>query len=200
MSFPFIQFIPGYEGFCIWKSGFTPEECQKIIDMGEKIEFFEKGRIGSGGKSVVNPDVRETDITWLHPTNDNDWIHKRIAGISARVNFDKFQLSLRQFDGFQYSKYKVGGHYKWHIDCIAEPEDPSLHRKLSMSVMLTAPESYEGGELLLLDNGNPENPSIAKPAQGDIIYFYSYVPHKVAPVTKGERITLVTWALGEKFA
>jgi PKHD-type hydroxylase len=197
MTFPFIQFIPGYEGYCVWRSAFTPEECQMIIDMGEQLEF-QKGRTGGNDSGSIT-DHRDTDITWLNPTHQNDWIHKRIAGVAARVNFDKFQLSLQQFDGFQYSKYKPSGHYNWHIDCIGEPENPSLHRKLSMSVMLTAPADYEGGELLLLNSGNPEDPTVLKPEIGDMVCFYSFVSHKVAPVISGERITLVTWAVGEKF-
>jgi PKHD-type hydroxylase len=69
-------------------------------------------------------------------------------------------------------------------------------RKLSFSVMLTDPEEYEGGELLLKIDSFPITPPNKK---GTVIFFPSYVLHEVTPVTKGTRKTLVGWVLGPKF-
>jgi PKHD-type hydroxylase len=114
------------------------------------------------------------------------------------VNFDKFQLSLDAFDGLQYTKYGVEQHYDWHIDAIERPQHPALHRKLSVAIMLSDPSEYESGELVLNVGGNPANAVTLKQSKGDVIFFYSFVPHKVEPVTSGERVSLVTWMLGAK--
>lgn len=204
-NFPINKFVPETEYSCCWKEAFTKEECDDIIQLGELAEF-EKGKVGggvepdgSGKEGIVDPIIRETDIVWIHPTNENDWIMKKLAAIAARINYDKFQVELTAFDGFQYSKYKTGGHYGWHIDHIARPENCNLHRKVSFSLMLTEPEEYEGGELLISTEGETGSKASLKPSKGDLIAFYSFTPHKVSPVTKGERVTLVTWALGPKF-
>lgn len=197
-KFPIHQYVPPVELFCVWHDAFTKEECDAIIQEAE-LQEFKKGSIGSAETSRIDSDIRDSDITWVEPTRENDWIHKRIATVAGQINFDKYQLDLDVFDGFQYSKYNVDGHYDWHTDIIISPNDPSLHRKLSLSLMLTDPKEYEGGELLLAGGGNNSNPVSLKRNKGDLIAFYSFVPHKVAPVTSGERVALVTWALGPKF-
>jgi predicted 2-oxoglutarate/Fe(II)-dependent dioxygenase YbiX len=65
--------------------------------------------------------------------------------------------------------------------------------------MLTNPEEYEGGEFLINTRGDQDKevPTL-KVKMGDLLVFYSHLPHKVAPVTSGCRVTLVTWALGAK--
>ena len=67
-------------------------------------------------------------------------------------------------------------------------------RKLTIVTMLTPPEAYEGGNLLFLDKGEP-----MRPAQGSTVIFPPYMAHKVEPVTRGSRYTLVAWAHGPAF-
>lgn len=187
--------ITNIEQFVIWSGGYTDEECDSIVQFGELAEF-KKGSIGSTS-STTDLDVRDTDITWIQPTDDAKWIFERMNILAGKINFDKFQLDLDRFDGFQYSKYEINGHYNWHID-INQEHRHSLFRKLSFSLLLTNPEEYEGGELLLNDKGNQDNAYSIKPKKGDLVVFYSHLPHKVAPVTSGTRLALVTWALGNK--
>lgn len=205
MNFPIPQFALPVEYFCVWGNAFTPEECDTIIDMCELLEF-EKGRVGGPKPEDVVPingelhsDTRDSDITWLNPTHENDWVHKRFASLISRINHDKFQVDLDGFDGFQYSKYSLDQHYDWHTDPIQNPPNPEMHRKISATLMLTDPKDYEGGELLLAPHGNNAKPLSIKRERGDLVVFYSFVPHRVTPVTAGDRISLVTWAMGPKF-
>ena len=62
-------------------------------------------------------------------------------------------------------------------------------RKLSVSIQLTDPEEYEGGELYLYDG---DKGTLMDKKQGTLILFPSYVLHEVMPVTKGERNSLVS--------
>lgn len=187
------------EPFCIWGEGFDLEQCDRIKQHGEMSEFM-KARVGGRGPDDIGQQdeaIRKTDITWIDHREDTAWIFNRINEIGAIVNYDKFHLDLKFFDGFQYSKYGVAGHYDWHIDTFENPREGNF-RKLSFSLMLSDPNEYEGGELLLCPNGDNNKPITLKPKKGELVAFYSHVPHKVAPVTSGERITLVTWALGPK--
>lgn len=189
-------FMPPMEQFCIWRDGFTAEECDTIKQVGELSEFSQ-AKIGYGDGVRENEDIRKTDIVWIQPDESTEWIFEKMNEIASKINFDKYQMDLDRFDGFQYSRYEEGGHYDWHTDIIDSPPG-GLFRKLSFSLMLSDPEEYEGGELLLSIGGDEKTATPLKPQKGDLVVFYSHVPHKVSPVTKGQRITLVTWGLGDK--
>lgn len=189
--------VPVMEDLVVWSDGFTAEECDLIIQTGELFEFMKAG-IGDADNAVLDDDIRKTNITWIEPFEEHKWIFERLNEIVAKVNFDKFQLDLRRFDGFQYSKYEEGAHYTWHKDISRFP-NRGHYRKLSVVVMLSDPSEYEGGDLLLCTTGNLDKVENHRFEKGDVVFFYSTTPHKVEPVTKGTRLTLVTWCMGDKF-
>jgi len=110
---------------------------------------------------------------------------------------DKFwKYDLEDVFEFQLIKYDIGGNYDWHCD-YGISERPGLIRKLSMSIQLTPPEEYHGGELQVVNYGNR---TITIPTDlGRVVVFDSKLPHKVCPVTWGQRISLVGWANGPRF-
>jgi PKHD-type hydroxylase len=189
-------YVPPMEQYVIWSGGFTEEECDMIKQTGELSEFMD-ATVGRDEDNVVNEDVRKTKIVWIEPYEENKWIFERMNQLAAKINFDKFQLKLKQFDSFQYSKYPVGNFYDWHTDTLTNPSN-GLYRKLSFSLMLSDPSDFEGGEFLISPHGSESRCETISLKKGDVAVFYSYIPHKVSPVTKGERISLVTWALGDK--
>lgn len=69
------------------------------------------------------------------------------------------------------------------------------NRKLSMSLQLSDPNDYEGGELLLHLS---HNPTVISKQKGMMVFFPSHTLHEVTPVTKGERYSLVAWIHGSK--
>ena len=124
--------------------------------------------------------------------------------ILCRVGRDYFHSLNNQFWNydladvfeFQLIKYDIGGTYNWHCD-YGTAEEPGLIRKLSMSIQLTPPENYDGGELQVVDYSNR---TINMPTDlGKIIVFDSKLPHKVWPVVWGQRLSLVGWANGPRF-
>lgn len=187
------KFIHPIEPLVMWGQGFSSEECDSILQLGELAEF-KKAAIGDG---VTDDKVRNTKIVWIEPSPDTYWVFDRMNELCGKINFDKFQLDLKQFDGFQYTKYEVDSHYDWHIDTINNPTN-GLFRKLSFVLMLTDPSEFEGGDLLLNSDGNVDHCHKVTFNKGDLAVFYSHIPHKVTPVTTGTRVTLVTWARGPK--
>ena len=185
--------VPQMEDLVVWTGGFTEEECDLIIQTGELFEFMKAG-IGDGPSAAIEEDIRKTNITWIEPYNEHHWLFDRLNEIVAKVNFDKFQLDLKRFDG-----YEKDDHYTWHKDISLNPTQDGRYRKLSVIVMLSDPKDYEGGDLLLCTSGNIDNIERHRVEKGDVVFFYSTTPHKVEPVTSGVRLTLVTWCLGDKF-
>jgi PKHD-type hydroxylase len=177
--------------FAFWSNAFSKEECQTIINIAKN-----KGLIkGTTFNDDKTKDVRDSKISWLYAVDDMDWVFRRVTDIVLNLNerffkFDLFGLN----EGFQFTNYESpSGKYGKHVD--RGMNIPV--RKLSISIQLTDPEEYEGGELKLYD-GEEEGVLMDK-TQGTLIIFPSYVLHEVMPVTKGTRNSLVTWVTGKQF-
>jgi PKHD-type hydroxylase len=173
--------------YAYWNDAFTKKECEKIIEICKN-----KGLVK--GETKGESDSRKSKISWLSSCNDMDWVFRRVTDIILNLNerffrFDIFGLN----EGFQFTNYKApSDKYGKHVDRIFN----SVVRKLSVSIQLTDPKEYEGGELYLYSNDKGE---LMDKKQGTLIMFPSYVVHEVMPVTKGERNSLVTWVTGNQF-
>jgi PKHD-type hydroxylase len=174
--------------FAFWNDAFSKEECQTIISIAKN-----KGLIKGTTKGDVK-NVRDSKISWLYPTDGMDWVFRRVTDIVLNLNERFFQFDLFGLnEGFQFTNYEApSGKYGKHVD--RGMNMPV--RKLSISIQLTNPDEYEGGELYLYD---ADKGNLMDKTQGTLILFPSYVLHEVMPVTKGERNSLVTWVTGKQF-
>ena len=109
------------------------------------------------------------------------------------INEKYYQYDLSDVFEFQLIKYYVGGNYDWHCDYGIAPRKDII-RKLSMTMQLSDPNDYEGGELKLADYANVIETMVK--GLGTTLVFDSRVAHKVRPVISGKRIALVGWASG----
>lgn len=190
--FKYIRKLPQY---CLIENFFTEEEVDKIIDL-EELQEFTKGQVGSPNNAKLNTEYRDSDISWLHFNPESQWIFDKVGFLLGQINHAHFMYDIDGFDAFQYTKYKPKQHYNWHIDAINEYH--SFERKISLSVILTDPKKYGGGEFELVPEGNIEKPISMKPPKGSIIFFASWMPHRVAPVKSGVRKSLVAWIMGKR--
>ena len=169
---------------------FTPAECAQIIAIGES-KILKEASINN--KGTVDG-IRDSKVAWLYFVDDMEWVYRRVTDAVLSLNSQFFKFDLFGFnEGFQFTRYDApSGFYGAHID----KTYGSLVRKLSVTIQLSAPEDYEGGELALQIGKDP----ITMPKeQGKIVAFPSYVLHEVRPVTKGTRYSLVAWATGIPF-
>lgn len=90
---------------------------------------------------------------------------------------------------FIISKYEPGQYYGWHVDSPIMGE-PVIRTDLAMTIFLSDPASYEGGELVIQTSFGPVP---LKPAKGDAILYPCQFLHCVNEVKKGERLAAVTW-------
>jgi PKHD-type hydroxylase len=173
--------------YAFWENAFSKEECQTIVNIAKNKNFIK-------GKTTNKSNVRKSNITWLNPADDMDWVFRKVTDIVLNLNEQFFKFNLFGInEGFQFTNYKApSGKYGKHVDMSIN----IVVRKLSISIQLTDPKKYEGGELCLYCS---DEKIIMDKTQGTLILFPSYVLHEVMPVTKGERNSLVTWVTGEQF-
>jgi PKHD-type hydroxylase len=181
--------IDTLETWAYYHPAFTPEECKKIIDIGVKKGITE-AKISRG----LDSKVRESNISWLYPSDNLEWAFKKVTDIIMSLNKDFFKFDLFGFiEGFQFTHYQSpSGKYKKHID----RGKNMLIRKLSLTIQLSDPNSYKGGDFVLYE---ADQPILIPKEQGKLIAFPSYTLHEVKPVTKGERYSLVAWITGPQF-
>ena len=147
-------------------------------------------------QGVPDESIRRTKLNWF-PVNHK--YNKILCDYVIKANEIQYHYNITKFTPCQFARYNVGDFYNYHQDSGHSGIDYEKEtRKISMTVQLSDPDSYEGGEFYFY-NGNKkeEEPLIQK--QGSIICFDSRMWHRVAPVTKGVRYSLVSWILGPSF-
>ena len=175
---------------------FTPQQCNLIIQAGHK-QKPEQAKVGSGEQGQYDTKKRVTTISWI-PFDKLPQMYKVIENQLSIVNLNHFMFdTVNITEPAQFTEYPKGGFYDWHMDLNAfgqNGENPI--RKISMTCLLSDPSEFKGGELLFSEMRD-NKPLPLK--QGQAIFFASFLRHKVAPVTKGIRRSLVMWFGGTPF-
>ena len=170
------------------ESVFTPEECVQLIAdctpllKPALIETLDLAQSAS---------LRKSSAVFVAPSKSTNWVFDRLGKAIRQVNDAVYGFDVSQFrEGFQFTRYEVGEYYGPHFDI--GPGKLS-ERKLSLTVQLSAPDDYTGGELIIY----PE--FVAPKEQGTMTVFPSFMCHNVGPVQTGVRYSLVSWLAGPPF-
>jgi PKHD-type hydroxylase len=169
-----------------FKDGFSEEELEWIDNLKELYPFEEATTIGNGDG------IRKSEIKWMHSDDKSFWVYEKIGQYIQQANNELWKFDLHSIiDSIQYTVYyEGGGHYDWHIDI---GPNPINHRKVSCTIQLSDPNEYEGGDLEIWTGG--EFKTIER-KQGCAIIFPSFLMHRITPITKGIRKSLVLWVGG----
>lgn len=165
----------------------------------------------------INHNIRRSKNAWIP---SHHWIGGFLWNYIARANRENFLYDITNIDGesLQYTVYGPGEFYSWHNDAgvmgLYKPQATSnldqdnkmqdflnknleSVRKLSLVMQLSDPESYQGGNLELVDESG--NAYIAPRIRGTVIVFDSRTQHRVLPVTQGVRKSIVAWIVGPRW-
>tara|TARA_R100001086_G_C11693078_1_gene219165 strand:- start:44 stop:619 length:576 start_codon:yes stop_codon:yes gene_type:complete len=171
---------------------FTPKLCQEIIDLSKTLEkekgvvFLEKG---GGGLNKI----RKSNISWID-FDKMQPVYNDINTFIQKINRNHFGFSEIQItEKAQVSEYSKGGFYGWHTDTLIDMDKEPPVRKLSMTLLLNDPNEFEGGHLEIANKTMPPM------KQGHATIFASFLQHRITPVTRGLRKSLVMWFSGEPF-
>ena len=141
------------------------------------------------GNTVVDKEKRFSKNIWI-PTDH--WIAGVMAHMVRCANDSLFKFDLTEWASqIQYTVYEgEGSKYNWHTDNGASKFKNAEVRKLSISLFLSDPNEYEGGEFQLLDADKMHS---YKAPKGTAVIFPSTRVHRVRPLKSGVRKSLVGW-------
>ena len=163
---------------------------KRINDLED--DDWDPAMVGTSESGEEVPEIRKCEVTWL---TELDWVSTIFTHYYRIANRELWEYDLTEMEEIQVTKYNKNHFYGWHCD-YGTSGDKELTRKLSASIILSDPNEYSGGKLQFLDwHGKVVTPTKKK---GSIIIFDSRTPHRVTPVLKGQRISLVSWMLGPK--
>lgn len=181
-----------------WDGFLSDEEINQILAAPEWLDAKTACIGGPTANSQVNKEMRETEVSWYTLNKNNIHIWQKISDVVSEINSQFFHFDLTGF----YEPAQLGlytedkqSHYGWHTD--ASVKDRKAPRKLSMVLMLSDPSEFEGGELEIKTES--DSPITLEQKKGRAWFFPSYVLHRVTPVTKGVRRSLVLWVGGPEF-
>jgi len=173
---------------------FTAKLCKEIIDLSSTLKK-EQGKIGHVGKEVGDNDKksRQSTISWID-FNKMQPMYDDLIYLIQKINRNHFGFSNIQItEKAQVSEYSKGQFYDWHTDSSLDMDTEPPVRKLSMTLLLNDPSEFEGGNLEIAGK------KMSHMKQGHAAIFASFLQHRVTPVTKGVRKSLVVWFNGEPF-
>ncbi|MBC7475137.1 MAG: 2OG-Fe(II) oxygenase [Candidatus Sericytochromatia bacterium] len=161
-----------------YKDALVGDTYKSGFEFNNKLDIKQKGtRISKNSQLPYNPEYK--------------WIYDKIVDVVSECNKNFFKHSVLEFQAFQILEYESGGRFDWHMDMGGA--HPYTKRLISIVVFLSDKNDYEGGQLEFM-------PYLKKPLameQGSIVLFSSHKLHRVTPITKGIRRTLVAWVYSE---
>jgi len=177
-----------------FQNGLSNDDIEKIKELAMKYPVIEGNVSGNIDKSY-----RLSEIRWLPFDNDTRYLYERCKSLLMNANRNMWNFHVTNVkESLQFGEYKSNpggenGKYDWHMDI---GKGSISTRKLSMSIQLSDSSEYEGGDLEFMIHRN----IIKAPRdKGAVIFFPSYLTHRITPVTSGKRQSLVTWFHGPPF-
>ena len=205
-----------FYNWCYWDKAFNDEELNSIITLMDSQELERGTTVGAkhdanANNQIVtsrpNEKVRKSDVKFITFNNgmgEADWIFFRLNKIIEDINNQFYNFDINGYESFQYTVYHdhEKGRYDFHMDTIMGPnlpDDMYETRKLSMTFLLNEPGvDFEGGDFQI-NSGQEKDAETVPLNKGRIIIFPSFMIHRVKPVTKGTRKSIVIWVMGPKF-
>tara|TARA_R100000353_G_scaffold27165_2_gene22882 strand:+ start:1042 stop:1656 length:615 start_codon:yes stop_codon:yes gene_type:complete len=197
--------------YWVFDKGLPESFCDDVIKYCKSLKS-KKGLVGTKGKDVrKDVKVRDSNIVFT----SERWIYRQIHPFIHSANRNAgWNFHWNFSEPIQFTEYKKGQYYDWHYDMFKDPfnapDNNNLNkkvRKLSAVISLSDGNKYEGGDLEFYygDSRFRKNKKsdfeIPKEMRnkGSIIVFPAFVFHRVTPVTKGTRHSLVNWNVGNPY-
>jgi predicted 2-oxoglutarate/Fe(II)-dependent dioxygenase YbiX len=182
--------LPPFQPYATAAGFLTDAEIDRLI--ADHVSSLAEGKLGPGN---TNAQIRRSQVVMLGADEKYAWLYDRLWAAARECNRLFFCVDIAGVEtNVQLGRYDSSdrGFYNWHTDFAGiRPL-----RKLSISIQLSRPEDYDGGDLELMYGTEPQK---LDKARGTFIVFPSFLLHRVTPVTRGTRWSLVAWILGTRW-
>ena len=182
--------LPEFRPYATAAGFLTDAEMDRLI--AEHASQLAEGKLAHGN---TNAQIRRSQVVMLGNEQRYAWLYDRIWSAAQECNRLFFCVDIVGVEAnIQLARYDGSdrGFYNWHTDFAGiRPL-----RKLSISIQLSRAEDYEGGDLELLYGSEPQK---LDKTRGAFIAFPSFMLHRVMPVTRGTRWSLVAWVMGTRW-
>ena len=145
--FSLLPTCPHTTDFYYYPAALPPETVRRILDLVAPAA----GRAGALREGTVagtvDPGYRSSRIAWIPKDERSAWLYKELVSFVRDANEKMWRFDVSNlWEDIQFTEYDAAyaGHYDWHMDVGGED---SSTRKLSVSVQLSDPADYDGGEL-----------------------------------------------------
>lgn len=194
--------IRGINDITYYPKAFGQHQIDLLEELVKNYEF-QKGETGIRERGEARSDTTNNrDIAYLYPDPNTQGLYDYLENLVHKANQDTYNFNISYVtDPIHYVIYpEDGGHLTWHMDIGAGTVNL---RKLAMTVQLSDPDDYVGGDFQIWMGGdeNTDSESVVTLSRekGDVLIFPTYLMHRVTPITKGQRKALVFWTGGEPF-
>jgi PKHD-type hydroxylase len=183
--------------YVTWDGAFSNDELKTVEEYCDAMGVELGTTFGATTEEEIKQH-RTSNVKFHKRNSETGWIFDKLNFIVQAANEQFYNFHLNGYDSFQYTTYDPDGRYDWHTDmAFGEKFGPDAEpRKLSMTLLLN--DDFEGGEFQI-NNGKEETPVVVPMQKGRAVLFPSFMIHRVTPVAKGVRKSLVVWVLGPKF-
>ena len=194
----FIEFdsVSGLKDFYEIPDALSQRQVALLNQVADEMDLRPSFIRTESGKRIQNPKQRVSEIGWLPNEQPHLWVYRKLGELTNIANTATWNFSLTGMtERVQLTQYDAdnSGHFDWHIDLGA---GALSKRKISMSILLSDPDDYDGGDLEFFTG---KKNHLAGRNQGTAILFPSYLPHRVTPVTRGVRRSMIMWVSGPPF-
>ncbi|HRH03333.1 MAG TPA: 2OG-Fe(II) oxygenase [Bacteroidia bacterium] len=177
----------------VWyKNLFNEVEVKNILSLWDT-NLVKEAEVNADNTRITRDDLRKSEVMFIAPAG-NEWVYDKLSAACIQANTNRYKFEITGFQTeLQLASYGPQQFFEWHMDF---GTGNVSNRKLSISVQLSSPDEYEGGELQFMIN---QNIFTATKEKGTAIIFPSFGLHRVTPVTKGVRKSIVGWISGPPY-
>lgn len=174
----------------LWEGVLSIQECEEFKKICYDTVQFSDATVFSSDDYKPRLDIRDTKVGFIN----SEKIHNLVKHYLLEANRAVFNFDVNYLPAIQFGEYSENSFYDWHHD-INWQADSMYDRKLSISIQLSDPSEYEGGEFQFQNIESPVNFR----TQGSVLVFASHQVHRVTKVEKGVRNSLVGWMEGPRW-
>ena len=188
----------------LFVKGLSDDICDYIVKESESLLNIAPATLGENSERDVHDSIRSSKTGFITSSDYEqrdlwNYTSNLLWGYINEANRQSFGFDVNYLSNIQYTIYEPpGDHYDWHIDTFIDTPN-AYQRKLSMTVQLSDGSEYEGGDFEMRDGTRSGLNQSELKQKGTVLVFPSFISHRVKPVTKCIRRTLVAWFEGKAF-